>query len=303
MKPSRSNSKGKPDNKPVGIAVWIPVVSTIIGTLGTIAVAYFGYLGGGKQRSVPEIPLTVTIQPSATPQPVPVSTLILSRCPDGMVYIPEGSFIFGAAQDDEDASEDEILFRKIYLDAFCIDRTEVSNEAYAKFVPSWTVNNLPVVDVTWYEANAYCQSLGRELPTEYQWEKAARGETGNKYPWGDEGGQEALKKANVGNLNYQLSPVDSYEDGASPYGVLNMAGNASEWTADWYDSDWYSQLPIDIGKNPTGPAKPGEKNTMVVRGGDLGETWKNVRTTARFGGIPPDESADFLGFRCISLPQ
>lgn len=223
-------------------------------------------------------------------------------CPTNMVLIPAGEFILGALDIDTDAEDNEKPARQIYLDAYCIDRTEVSNEAYADFMESlgrlWERNELPAVNVTWQEAIDYCNSLGRRLPTEYQWEKSARGTDGRKFPWM---GKEDFSKANVENFQYNLHPVGDFEEGASPYGVLNLSGNVAEWTMDWYDSDWYQSIP-DFGKNPIGPFEPGEMGTIVVRGGSLGDLWKNARTTTRLGTIKPDETRDYLGFRCASIP-
>lgn len=277
------------------LAIWIPVIVAIIGVAGTITAAIIN----NSQTPATSTPVaTISAVPSDTPTAINTST----PCPVDMVYIKEGEFIFGALDSDPDARDDEKPSHNIYLDAFCIDRTEVSNQTYAKFAEtlgiSWAVNDLPAVKLIWNDAKAYCKSLERELPTEYQWEKAARGEDGRIFPWGED---RQYNRANIENFQYKLSSVNDFQAGASPYGLLNMAGNAAEWTSDWYDSDWYLQLP-DFGKNPRGPLEPGESGTIVVRGGDLGETWKNARTTARFGGVSPDQAGDFLGFRCASQP-
>lgn len=166
-----------------------------------------------------------------------------SRTPDikDMVLIPEGEFVMGT----DDRLKDEKPEHVVYLNAFFIDRFEVTNEGYRKFVDatghkapdSWKNNNYPsgkgkhpVIFVDWNDADAYCEWAGKKLPTEEKWEKAARGPKGNQYPWGNEYDE------NKTNLTKGTTmPVGSYETDKSYYGVYDMGGNVMEWIDAWYE--------------------------------------------------------------------
>jgi formylglycine-generating enzyme required for sulfatase activity len=285
-----------------------------------------------------------------------------AEAPENMVLIPAGSFIMGSdVKDDKGKAQefgtikpwfkDETPKHKQQVDAFWIDKYEVTNSQYRDFVVTnnywipngWEKNgylltreilkfanlerlkklatdtfkldldttkmkydelldaivkhqhkfdNLPVTGVTWFQSRDYCAALGKRLPTEAEWEKAARGTDGREYPWGDEWDETRLNIGAGDGWENGVAPVGSYPTGVSPYGVFDMAGNVMEWTADWYKpypgSDYKSE-------------DYGEKQ-RVVRGGGWGGLGHYVishfyRTAYRFN-MRPDYTFVDLGFRC-----
>ncbi|HEX5943767.1 MAG TPA: SUMF1/EgtB/PvdO family nonheme iron enzyme [Anaerolineales bacterium] len=216
--------------------------------------------------------------------------------PVSMVFVPAGEFIMGN--------------NTVHLDAFWIDKTEVTNSMYARCVQAGTCSaprssrshtreiyygdhefdDYPVIYVSWVDAQNYCSWAGGRLPTEAEWEKAARGSDGRPFPWGE------VDPTGVGDLlNYRAqdtTQVGLYPAGASPYGVLDMAGNVSEWVADWLSQDYYNNPPT---ANPLGPDS-GEYR--VWRGGSWANTSVDrVRIYSRTGNFPTDSSSG-IGFRC-----
>ena len=236
-----------------------------------------------------------------------------------MVLIPEGEFTMGS----DIGHDDEKPVHTAYLDAFYIDRHEVTNAQYGACVDagvcdppgsavSYSGNlyyytslydNYPVVHVSWYDAQTYCTWAGKKLPTEAQWEKAARGTDGRIYPWGNEWDGDRLNYCDANcPFNYKdtnsddefedKAPVGSYSpEGDSPYGVSDMAGNVWEWVADWYDADYYG---AGEARNPQGPASGEYK---VLHGSSWDTTRDNVRCAYRYR-YNPDYEADNVGFRC-----
>ena len=241
-----------------------------------------------------------------------------------LVCIPAGEFLMGSNRDvDIKAADDELPQRTVYLDAYWIDRTEVSNVQYSLCM-SWggctpphnfgsyerenyfwdnQYANYPVVYIDWNQAKTYCEWVMERLPTEAEWEKAARGEDGRTYPWGNASPAADLLNFADSNTSFDwtdktvndgymdTSPRGNYPDGASPYSVLDMAGNVFEWVADWYGVDYYSIAPD---QNPSGPESG---QARVLRGGSWGDDQSNVRSTVR-GWRLPDDPDNFIGFRC-----
>lgn len=200
--------------------------------------------------------------------------------------------------------------RRIWVRAFAIDRTEVTRRAYARCVlagacfpsrvsdgnPRLGAPLLPVTGVTWSEARTFCAFVGGRLPTEAEWERAARGSDGRRFPWGNlyndrlanHGGPEG--RAAIDGFRY-LAPVGSYPDGASPHGLLDVAGNVWEWTADRYDPSAYV---ADTSVDPRHDDASGER---AIRGGSWRSTGESLRVTTRRPAAESTFGPD-LGFRC-----
>jgi len=226
-----------------------------------------------------------------------------------MVFVPAGEFVMGSAAGDADAYSDERPQRRVYVDGFWIDKHEVTVAQYRRFcqaarrkmpsAPSWGwKNNHPVVNVTWDDAAAYARWAGKRLPTEAEWEKAARGTDGRMYPWGNEkpgaGGRWRCDLDGRNDGYASTAPVGTYPSGASPYGCLDLAGNVWEWCADWWGKDYYASAPA---RNPKGPAS-GEHR--VLRGGSWYNSAKYVRCAER--ATPPVGRIGNGGFRCGRTP-
>lgn len=223
-----------------------------------------------------------------------------------MVTVPAGEFWMGV--DGMAGLEDERPRHKVTLAAFKIDRFEVTTAQYARFLSAtkrnapafWEQVDLqvhgdrPVVGVDWFDAEAYCTWAGKRLPTEAEWEKAARGTDERQYPWGNNPPTPQLANFALGarfSYTQVLQPVGLYDRGKSPYGAHDMAGNVWEWVADWYDGGYYSK---SAAENPPGPASGDFK---VLRGGSWSELPKYLLTYGRFN-LAPTTRNSFTGFRC-----
>jgi formylglycine-generating enzyme required for sulfatase activity len=290
--------------------------------------------------SLPTDTPTITPTASATPTPTPtVPSAEMVRQNDGMVmlYIPPGTYLRGAAEDDPLAEADERPRHEVSLDGFYIDKYEVSVAQYAfflnqlggyedncnglncaltrprvgnfsyldeqdlgdgvvQFMPVTGYANYPINHVNWYGAAAYCEAMGARLPTEAEWEYAARGTDGRLYPWGDEPPDKT--RAVFYSESYdELLPVDALPDGVSPFGVYGLAGSMWEWVADWYDERYYQDSPR---LNPPGPETGLYR---VIRGG----AWANnnradrIRASNR-SAATPDLISSTIGFRCAYDP-
>jgi formylglycine-generating enzyme required for sulfatase activity len=279
---------------------------------------------------------------------------VIQKTGKEMVLIEAGWFEMGSTKEQMDAAyqlgkkynkdtkrawfKSEKPQHRVWVDAYYIDKTEVTNREYRQFMeasgyerkeywsaegwkfiqqkkiteprywsnPEFNQPNQPVIGISWYEAEAYASWAGKKLPTEAQWEKAARGNDKRKYAWGNEAADGSRanycdakcvynwkdKSANDGH-NY-TSPVGSYEAGKSPDGIYDLTGNVWEWVRDWYDADYYSQSPE---RNPVNDKKSTHR---VLRGGGWGNILALVRSAYRNRASPITRSGD-VGFRCVAL--
>jgi formylglycine-generating enzyme required for sulfatase activity len=217
------------------------------------------------------------------------------------VRVPAGDFIIGCnAAVDTDCSSDEKPMHTVTLSTFQIERTEVSQGQYAACVSAgacgppecaWDCSrgSYPAACVLWNQAKEYCTWIGRRLPTEAEWEAAARGPTGLKYPWGNQ--EPDCLLTNMSGCSGQADPVGSHPTGASPYGALDMAGNVVEMVADWFDATYYQVSPTD---DPTGPATG---TTYGGRGGGYASDAVWQRASSR-DWYDVTDTYSSLGFRC-----
>jgi len=225
---------------------------------------------------------------------------------DGLsyVHIPAGEFQMGAAPGDGEADADEKPRHPVRITkGFWMSETPVTVAEYKRFTrslppppdfnPGWSKDDHPIVRVTWDEAKVYCEWAGGRLPTEAEWEYAARGgKDGLKYPWGNEITSE---NANYGGSKWKgTSPVRSYP--ANAWGLYDMAGNVWEWVADWYGEKYYATLPSD--KPAEDPRGPQSGEVRVLRGGSFGDVSRILRASLR-NWYAPGNRSDVIGFRCV----
>jgi iron(II)-dependent oxidoreductase len=241
-----------------------------------------------------------------------------------MVTIPAGAFLLGSKRVDNDPyghwtqfDDTELPQNRVWLDIYEMDRDEVSLGEYLAFlrtrkehppdelqkliwhvitihsVSDQTLTRWPALYVTWNEAKDFCTSKDKRLPTEAEWEKAARGPDGNLFPWGAAApdNQHAMFGQHHVHEIPILAAVDSHRESQSPYGLRHMAGNVAEWAQDWFGFDYYAYMPE---RNPLGPTSGRYK---TLRGGSWKSNQIMLRTATRGGSVPDQRSAT-IGFRC-----
>jgi formylglycine-generating enzyme required for sulfatase activity len=260
--------------------------------------------------TITPMPTKAPVAPTAAPRAGDTRAFAPDNAP--MVFVPAGDFTMGSSDADKDAASDEKPQHTVYLDAFWIDKYEVTNAQYKKCVDagkcsrpseskSYTrssyygnasFDNYPVIYVSWNDAKTYCEWAGKRLPTEAEWEKAARGADGRIYPWGN---TFDISKVNAERKVGDTTEVGAYPAGASPYGALDMAGNVWEWVADWYSANYYASSPRN---NPMGPSSG---QYRVVRGGAWFNDGHDVRAAVRDRSTPT-YAYDSVGFRCARSP-
>jgi len=269
-----------------------------------------------------------TSAPTNTPKPAstPVVTEIRKSDNMSMIYIPAGNFTMGS----DNGQPDEAPMHQVYLDDYWIDTTEITNEMYGLCVEAGNCKpplqtgsytrtiyygetkfaNYPVIYVDWDMANAYCEWSGARLPTEAEWEKAARGEDMRIFPWGnawdvqlhrrlnfaDKHTPETTSDVNLNDGYRDTAPVGSYSQGKSPYGVYDMAGNVWEWVADWYDPLYYQSSPSNDPQGPNGPTRA--ISGHVLRGGSWVAADESIFHTSNRNGLEPTGFSESIGFRC-----
>jgi formylglycine-generating enzyme required for sulfatase activity len=244
---------------------------------------------------------TATQLPSLTPnrEPTPTKTLpmeITDAKGVAMRLVPAGEFTMG-----RDAAEaKEMPAHTVYVDSFYMDIYEVTNARYVAFLNAFARPTTGIrsgypdfpVYTNWYDSQSYCEWRGARLPTEAEWEKAARGTDDRTYPWGE--GIDC-SYANYWKCQGGTTKVGSYEKGISPYGIYDLAGNVAEWVADWFSESYFQRSPFS---NPLGP-QTGE--TKVRRGGAWYFSEDSLRVSSRFGN-DPNQGVDAFGFRCVRSP-
>lgn len=259
-------------------------------------------------KGAPEARVGAVRKPAGGPH---LPATIIGKDGAPMVLVPAGEFTMGS----EEGDDDERPVHRVYLDSFYLDTFEVTNGRFAKFVaaigsePPWGFADAetpvhyadhPVRWVTWLEATGYCLWAGKRLPTEAEWEKAARGQDGRLYPWGHDSPTPVHAVFGLKEGAETVAPIGDRDKGASPYGVHDLAGNLYEWVSDWYDDAYYTATPM---VNPRGPT---EGTVKGQRGGSYINNPYRLRAAFRTKG-DPTEHGPHVGFRCAqdvpTLPE
>lgn len=270
---------------------------------------------------------SIQAQHHHSPSPAPpevIARVAQTTLPEPVTDVPAGTFLMGSVRRDDDPfglaapyDDTEQPQRRIWLDAYRMDQHEVSLGNYLAFLVSanrpvpedliTVVRHVtgvhgvapaalaawPAIYVSWAEAEQYCKAKGKRLPSEAEWEKAARGNDGVLFPWGGTPPDERVAVFGYYHVHEVplLAPVHDRQAGRSPYGLHHMAGNVAEWVQDWFGFDYYAVMPD---RNPPGPPSGRYK---VVRGGSWKSNPMMLRTATR-GGAPPEQRTPTLGFRC-----
>ena len=272
------------------------------------------------EAAIPTATSLPTTAPTLTPTPAFLSTPIpapvdpynyqpVNNPVDYMIlaYVPAGEFLMGASHYDSGLDENELPQHSVYLDAFWISKTQVTNAMFTACVNtnicnysvSHTTNphyldplyaNHPVVYVSWEMAQTYCNWTGGRLPTEAEWEKAARGPDGVRYAWGEE--LPRLKFVNANNEYGTTTAAGIFPYGKSYYGVFDMGGNVREWVSDWYNAAYYQTTPD---RNPMGPSTGDKK---VLKGASFSDNYRYCRVSNRLAH-EPKSPGNVRGFRCV----
>ena len=244
---------------------------------------------------------------------IPIIALLLASsglAEDGMVLIPAGEFTMGRTKDTPDDQTkmrpivllDDRPAHRVWVDAFWLDRTEVTQKQYAEFVaatkrtppyhwlqqisPPQGSADWPIHNVDWDDAKSYCEWRGKRLPSEAEWERAARGgKEGMTYPWGDKLDRK------LAHFDVQTGPADVGKLPANEFGLHDMAGGVSEWCADWFEREYYKSSPA---KNPKGPETGAYK---VIRGGAWSDSGARITVFFR-NWVRPNQKTPNVGFRC-----
>lgn len=309
--PPRESASARPRSTSKWWWSW-PFVVAVVALAMAIegAVWFVGEYGmpGASKKSSPK-PSAKAVATAARPQPSPVQPAVPEKpdigAPEGMVLVAAGAFLMGH----DDGGHEEYPQRSIYLDAFYIDRTEVTVADYRACVNQGTCSasgitgrlcnwgksgrdDHPINCVNWYEADRYCRFAGKQLPTDAQWEKAGRGTDGREFPWGN--AEQPCNSAGFspvrqcGGYVKTTHPVGQKKAGASPYGVLDMGGSVGEWVADWYAVYYHANGPA---RNPTGPSSGTKRCVRDGTGTDEGRVWDREK-------MSPETRNYLTGFRC-----
>ena len=297
-----SGAKVRIDGKEVGATPYSGWVSA--GKEHTVFISAEGYCFESRKITVPPGEKeSVSVVLEELKEGETGAPTIIGKDGAEMILIPAGEFIMGSPEGE--GLDSEHPQHTVFLDAFHIDKHEVTNAQYKQFMdatrhkaPEYWDNEKynqpeqPVVDVDWHDAVAYCKWAGKRLPTEAEWEKAARGTDGRKYPWGNEWDSSKCTSGMGGDGYDYTAPVGSFPAGASPYGVMDMAGNVWEWCADWYNKNYYSQSPQQ------NPKVPDSGSRRVLRGGGWPDGFASILRCALRYFYVPSRARSPIGFRC-----
>lgn len=293
------------ENKGVLVGSIVFVFASFFLMIGLLA--YESY----KAKQMKQLAVSVKSEARPTVSSLPAHDFSMYKTKIGdegreMVQIPEGPFTMGSNEGDPDEAPEH----QVYLKGFYLDQKEVTQEEYMRFA-KMTKRAMPRIEVfdddqskilkpelaamsvSWDEAAAYCKWAGKRLPSEAEWEKAGRGESKKKYPWGNEFVTNAANVAGSEDGYKYLAPPGSFDAGRSPYGLYDMTGNVAEWVEDSYSEHYYQKSPF---RDPKGPENADLK---VVRGGSWRETEHNARLSKRFAAKHWRTDVT-IGIRCAS---